>query len=430
MLDHFKQLRALHQVMRDARLERPELHKLIFNRLKKVLVSAYLHVPYYRRIMQNSGYNPIKNYSGPNDLLYLPITSKENIKKEGLKAFIKEGTDLNRYYSVSTSGSTGIPLRAYMTSYGRSIKNANYTRLLFMNGASIRHKQMAIRRPDRCQKRKSIYQRFGIFRSFTINYLEHSTEEIVDAFFAYKPDILLGNRSHLDLMALEMYRRGIKANGLKILMTGAEVLHDHNRKLFREQFGVDVVENYGSMELGALAYETQEHNGLHLSEDLYFYEFLDENEDPVSPGEFGRVVVTDLTNTLMPFIRYDQGDLVIFEYTSNLNGYPERRLTKIIGRDDDYTMLPDGKRVHAQSLYKVVARHEDIIQFRIIQKNLDLFEILIVADNSYFASIRDDILKEFQQKFPPTINFDIAQVDIIDTDPSGKLRAVVSELNK
>jgi phenylacetate-CoA ligase len=299
-----------------------------------------------------------------------------------------------------------------------------------MNGATVRHKQMEIRRPNRCQKFKPIYQKFGLFRRFTINYLEYSTEEIVDAFLAYKPDILIGIRSHLDLMAMEMYRRGIRANGLKILMSGAEILHDNSRKLFREQFGVDVIENYASIELGVLAYETQKHDGFHLCEDLSYYEFLDENEDPVPAGQIGRVVVTNLTNILMPLIRYDQGDLVIFEYDVNSNGYPERRLTKIIGRDDDYVRLPDGKGIHAQILYKVVARHENIMQFRIIQKNLDLFEILIVGDTSYFLSIRDEILKEFQLKFPPTIKFDVVQVDRIDPDPSGKLRTVVSELNK
>jgi phenylacetate-CoA ligase len=107
-------------------------------------------------------------------------------------------------------------------------------------------------------------------------------------------------------MAMEMYRRGIRAEGLKLLRVGAEIIHENNRQLYRKQFGVEAIENYGSIEMGVVAYETQEHDGLHLCEDLTYFEFLDENGKPVRPAQVGRVVVTDLTATLMPLIRYDQ----------------------------------------------------------------------------------------------------------------------------
>lgn len=433
MLDYFRRLRAFYQVMRDAKLERPELDKLIFTRLKQVLASAYLHVPYYRKIMEKSGYNPIKNYRGPKDLSILPITSNNDIKNSKIQAITREGADLTKFNHIATSGSTGIPFHVYRTAYESYINAAKYQRVLFTNGASIRNKTMAIRSPHRLQKRKGIIQKFGLFRQMTINYVEYSTQAIVDAFLAYKPDILIGNRSHLDLMAMEMYRRGIRAKGLRILMTGAEVIHDSNRQLYRKQFGVEAIENYGSMEMGVVAYETQEHDGLHLCEDLTYFEFLDENGKPVRPGQVGRVVVTDLTATLMPLIRYDQGDRAIFEYANNLNGCRTRRLTKIIGRDNEFAELSNGTMLSNHDINVVINKYKNIIQFRIIHKKEDYFRILIASDMDYYKNIKDDLLDDLNKikyKFNVNLVFEIIRVDKIEPDETGKIRTLVSELNK
>lgn len=81
--------RALYQVMHDAKLSRSKLDDLVYRRLREVLVSAYQKVPYYRELMQSVGYNPIQEYSGPEDLSKLPITTKEILKQKGYKAFVR-----------------------------------------------------------------------------------------------------------------------------------------------------------------------------------------------------------------------------------------------------------------------------------------------------------------------------------------------------
>ena len=433
MLDYFGYLKAFHQVMRDAKLERAELDKLIFERLKHVLVSAYFHVPYYRKIMQKSGYNPIEDYRGTKDLSILPLTSKEDIQKAEIKAITRVGADLTKFYHINTSGSTGIPFRVYRTANESYISVAKYQRILFINGASIRDKTMAISSPQIVQNKKRMIQKFGLFRQRGVNYVESSTETMVDAFLAYNPDILTGNRSHLDLMAMEMIRRGIRGKGLKILMTGAEVIHEGNRQLYRKQFGVEAIEHYGSIEMGVVAYETQEHDGLHLCEDLTYFEFLDENGKPVLPGQAGRVVVTDLTATLMPFIRYEQGDRAIFEYADNLNGFRTRRLTKIIGRDNQFATLSDGTMLSNHDFNVVIEDYNRILQFRIIQKEADFFRILIAADMDYYNNIKDDLLDDLNKikgKLKVNLVIEIVRVDKIEPDETGKIRTLVSELNK
>jgi phenylacetate-CoA ligase len=426
MLDN---VRALCQVMRDSKLPRSALDRIVRKRLEAVLVSAYCHVPYYRELMQSAGYDPVREYRGPEDLSKLSITTKEILKQVGAQAFVVEDSDLSSCFSDATSGSTGIPLRVYRSPYERAVQIARWLRVLFLNGYAIHHKVVALVSPTRVAEGHSVVQRFRVLRRLTVDYVHHSPEEMVDLLLAYEPDVLYGNRSHLDLMALELKRRGIRPASLKLLLGGGEVIHDSSRQLYRTHFGVELVEYYGSIEMGVMAYETQAHDGLHLCEDLTYFEFLDQDGEPASPGEPGRVVVTDLTGKLMPFIRYDQGDLARFEYRSDANGSVSRVLTQVIGRENDYILLPDGTQHAAHDPCILVRKYEGVVQFRIVQRTRSLFEIRIVADSSYFLSIRDELMQKLEQKFPSPVSFEIVRVDQIAPDPSGKIREFISEVS-
>jgi phenylacetate-CoA ligase len=426
----FNNARAMFHVMNEAKLHRLELDKLVYRRLRAILVSAYLNVPYYRELMKNVGYDPSQDYQGPEDLSKLPITKKEIIKQRKVRDFIMQNKDLSGCLRDTTSGSTGIPLVVYRTRYERAFQIAKFLRILFLNGYSMSNKVMSLTRPDKLTEGRSVVQRFGFLRRNAIDFLRYSPEEMVDILIEYKPDVLYGNRAHLELMALELQRRGIQCDSLKIVLTTGEAIHENTRRLCQKKFGVDPVETYGSIEMGIMGYETPAHDGLHLYENLTYFEFLDEEEKPVPPGKPGRVIVTDLIGKLMPFIRYDQGDFAAFEYGKDLNGNTQRRLTQTIGRENDYALLPDGTKRPYNDLVKIVDKFEDIRQFRIVQQKRSLFQILIVADTSYFLSIHDDLMRLLQRKFPPNVSFKIAQVEKIEPDPSGKMRAFVSEVDR
>ena len=48
-----------------------------------------------------------------------------------------------------------------------------------------------------------------------------------------------------------------------------------------------------------------------MNTELGVLEVVDDTGFPVSPGEKGRVIVTNLCNRLMPLIRYDLGDVAV-----------------------------------------------------------------------------------------------------------------------
>jgi phenylacetate-CoA ligase len=423
----FRNAKALYQVLHDIKLSKSEIESLASKRLKSVLIASYKYVPYYRKIMQDIGYNPLNDYTGPEDFVKFPVTTKKDFKTNRTSLFLKENINLASLYAYSTSGSTGIPLKIYQDCNVLAFQVAKYLRFLFLNGYSVRDKILSVSTPDKLNKNKTILQKIGLIRRLAVSYLL-PIPQIVDILLDYQPQVLSGNRSHIDFIALELLKRKIRPRSLKLIAVGAEMVHASNRNLYKQAFGLNVIENYGSIEMGIMAYEISDKEGLHLNEDLIYFEFLDKNGSPVADGEPGRIVVTDLINKTMPFIRYDQGDYAIIKTFTGTDGKPERRIAKIIGRDDDQIILPDGSIRPFHDFYEILYRFYDIMQYRIIQKTKSHFQIKIAAKPDYFNEIHNQIIDLLYISFPKSCKFDLMRVDLMEPDPNGKLRMFMSDL--
>src|SRR5690606_31785328 len=95
------------------------------------------------------------------------------------------------------------------------------------------------------------------------------------------------------------------------IVVGAEKLHQFQREAIERVFGAPVFETYGSREFMLIGAECPEHAGLHITAENLIVEVLGSDDRPVPAGEEGDVVITDLTNTGMPFIRYRNGDRAV-----------------------------------------------------------------------------------------------------------------------
>jgi len=73
----------------------------------------------------------------------------------------------------------------------------------------------------------------------------------------------------------------------------------------QEVFGAPVYDQYGTCENMWLSAECKQQNGMHMMSDIRHIEFVDENNDPVPDGEWGRILLTDLHNYAFPLIRYE-----------------------------------------------------------------------------------------------------------------------------
>jgi phenylacetate-CoA ligase len=420
-------IKAMWQVMSDLKLPADKKEELVKKRLKKVLVSAYEYVPYYRNIMKQISYNPIYDYKGPEDLKIFPITSKQDIKVNDPLIFLKGGVSTKNLYLTETTGSTGILLKIFLSPNENAVRTAKWLRVLFINQYSIRNKVLSFVSPSILGESKTLLQKLGFLRRNIVDELL-DPEKLAEAFLIYKPHVLYGGRSPIDLLAMELIKLKVKPDFLKMVFVGGEIVHEHNRNLYKQAFCIDAMEYYGSEEMGIMAYETPAKDGLHFCDDYTYFEFLDKNNNPALPGEPARIVVTDLIGTVMPFIRYEQGDIVTIKISEGPNGKPERRILKIIGRDNDFIILPDGKRLFFSYFYNIISKFDRIWQFKLIQDTNTHYRVIIAASQDYFNEIESQIKDLLIKNFPKNCHFDLLRVDHMQPEPNGKLCFFVSKI--
>uniref|UniRef100_A0A7V4E6H7 Phenylacetate--CoA ligase family protein n=2 Tax=Thermus tengchongensis TaxID=1214928 RepID=A0A7V4E6H7_9DEIN len=143
---------------------------------------------------------------------------------------------------------------------------------------------------------------------------------------AYGFDVLVTNPS----FALKVGQAGGR---FALLLAGGEPFTSVPG--FREKveavLGGVALDAYGTSELGIVAGERLEKDGLWEIPEMAVLEVLDpETLKPVPDGEKGELVVTALSRTLMPMVRFRTGDLAIAERREGLTVLPRG----VFGRTD------------------------------------------------------------------------------------------------
>lgn len=427
----FEQISAMGQVLRDQRYPPEVVQKIAHKRLRAVLISAFDHTPYYREAMRAVGYNPRSDFRGPEDLMQLPILSKKILKETTTRAFIRESDwdHLDGCFSDVTSGTTGLPLIVYRDRYSRTLQVAKWLRVLINNGYRPTQRVLSFATQGQLPVQRSVIQRLGLFRRQAIGY-DTDPDSALDAIQAYRPHVLYGAPSGFDFLFDAMEQRRERLTGVSLVIMTGEMIRERIRARCSLYTGIDVTESYGTVEMGVMAYQMPNREGLQLNEDLTYFEFLDDNGAPAKPGEVSRLIVTDLSAKLMPFIRYEQGDRVVFSECINESGDRQRYIQRIIGRDNDYAVLGDGTRRSFIPYYEALDVFTELKRFRIVQVEPDLFDILMVADKEYFDGIKSQVLARLQRLCGARPQYRLRLVAEIPRDPSGKIRMLISNVRQ
>ncbi|NLC71082.1 MAG: phenylacetate--CoA ligase [Desulfuromonadaceae bacterium] len=117
----------------------------------------------------------------------------------------------------------------------------------------------------------------------------------------------IGTRSYL-LKVLEALGGGHSIRKAYLI---AEKLTEADRTMFEKDFGVAAFQGYGIAEIGLIATEDSQRDGLMVDTDTLFVEFVEPGGGtPVNPGATGEVVIT-FFNPATPFVRLATGDLSV-----------------------------------------------------------------------------------------------------------------------
>jgi phenylacetate-coenzyme A ligase PaaK-like adenylate-forming protein len=155
-----------------------------------------------------------------------------------------------------------------------------------------------------------------------------------------QPDVLIAYASMIRVLAREQLdgRLRITPRGVN---SSSEVLTAEARADATRAWNVAPFNVYAATETGGIAAECDQHQGMHLFEDLVIPEIVDNNYHPVPPGDTGdRLLVTVLSSRTLPLIRYEMTDRVAVTTRTCPCGRPFRLLQAIDGRTDDMLELP------------------------------------------------------------------------------------------
>jgi len=242
----------------------------------------------------------------------------------------------------------------------------------------------------------------------------------------FKPKIVRGYASAVYLFAKFMLHEGVENIKPKAVITSAETLFDYERKTIEEAFGCEVYDFYGAREAAAISSECSEHSGYHVSAENYVLECVKEGERTAS-GDTGVILVSNLRNYAMPFIRYEIGDLgrLCDEVCSCGRGLP--LMSSIEGRTTDIIVTQDGNFISTPVL-TLIFKDLPVKQYQVIQEKREKITVKIVRGSGYSEKDTRYIMRGMRKFIGGAIQIHVEFVGSVPLTNSGKRKPIISKI--
>ncbi len=418
------QLRLLQELRARDRWDPEQLAKLQLVQLKKLISHAVSTVPYYTELFAKLGISA-SDIRTLEDYSKLPLLTKDTIRAN-MERLVS--TTAPRLIANSSGGSTGVPMHFYHTRDFRNYGSAAWFRNYAWTGlplgcrkfyvwAHVREQRYAKKLKGRFEHwlhRRLFFDAWRVTSEQAIAWMEEI--ERFGATFGY------GYASALFAVAQLAGNAGKRPTTVRALMSTAEPLYPHQRKVIEDVFGCRVFDQYGSREIWSIASECN-HGELHVNSDLHVVEHI------LLQGEIPNLVITPLHNYGMPLLRYVNEDLAEARPESCACGMPYQTIGRVQGRSSDSLKMPDGRIVHCTYFTHLMSTLDGVEAFQFVQRSPNDVTLSVVRAARFdegTARGLDTIGRDFAQDFgfPLKTKF----VDAIPKAPSGKIRFTISHV--
>lgn len=429
----------LDNIQKIANKSAAEVNNIKRANLKILLFEAHKNVPFYKHALAGTG---VINHKGEVDLDHfskIPILTKDIIRKEyeSLKYRNQAELEKRKYYVNTSGGSTGEPVKFIQD---KQYKEGDIAATLFMfllAGKDIGEKELKLWGSERDifegsetlqdRLKNKLYNRL-LLNSFRMRVSD--IEKYIIQWNAFKPKIVWTYIDSIYEFAKYVEHHSIKIHSPQAIIATAGTVYEWMKEYIQKVIGTKLLNQYGSREVGVIASECLNQNGLHVFEWKHHVEILDENGKNCETGQEGEIVVTSLENLSMPFIRFRIGDRGIWGDRDLKCGHPLRVLKKVTGRVTDHFVLKDGTLIHGEYFTHLFYFLPWIKKFQVVQKHYDLVEVSIVKDGEENRNEIADIANKIQLVMGDACRVHFKYVDEIQPLKSGKYLFTVSELDK
>ncbi len=394
------------------------------NKLHKILKYAIENVPYYKS-MEHLDYKNINSF---------PILTKDVLRKNCEELISKE-YDINNLDKNNSSGSSGFQSFTYMSKDHKSYLRALQTHWWQWGGFRPGKKTLQTGiSPKRgfTKKLKDTFFRINYLEAFKLN--ENKIDQNLKEFVGKKNIHLAGYPSALNQIAVQALQKN-KNISFSSVITFGDKLFDHYRQNFNKAFNnPTIINTYGCAEGLLMACQVDLPFYYIMSPHVYL-EIVDGNGNNVEDGKMGHILITCLTNSAMPLLRYKLGDLGIKLSKEN---YPQKRrfnyplLEEVIGRETDVIKTPLGSILTVHSFTGVIEYLEYIKQYKIIQISKSELEIEYTTENHKPLSDRqkDELISKLKELTDFSMRIILKRRNEISPSPSGKPQIIEIKYTK
>jgi len=359
----------------------------------------------------------------------VPIMGKKDLQFD-LEKILSKGFHKSDLYISNTSGSSGHPFFFAKTKECHSltwgiIKERYERHGLILGDKQARFYGIPLTWKELLKEKVKDYfanrVRFPVF-DLSDKILENYLNRFKKTNFKY----IYGYTSAIVMFAKYLFRNNIILRdlcpSLKLCIVTSEVCNVEDRAIMEAGFGCKVINEYGASELDFIAIEDEKGDWI-ITEESLFVEILDESNQPVKNGEEGKIVVTSLFNKAMPFIRYEIGDIGVI---SKIKKGKYRILHSLLGRTNDFAILPSGKKAAGLTFYYIskslLEANGVMKEFVIKQITLDTFLYEYVSDRELNDDERKSVLEMMDLYLEPGLSVQFEKKDTINRTGSGKLK--------
>ncbi len=389
---------------------------------------SYLDKLLEHAVATSEFYKDYKNFKSLEDF---PVINKSIIRDRFND--IQSGAFKNKSnYSMSTSGSSGTPFTTLQNKGKRSRNTADTIYFKQKAGFEIGYRLYYIRKWFRMHQKSRLTTwarniRMVNVTEFTDSYLQHFIDTLRED---KSTKVLLSYSSALRDICNYLRRSGCEPIQTKIscIIAMSEGLGDNTRKDLEYFFNTSVLLRYSNLENGILALQLPNAGTcLHINWASYHIEILHPEKDiPAAVDEMGRVVVTDLFNYCMPFIRYDTGDLAIMSKDNDhFNKAP--CLLEVHGRQMDAIFDTLGK-IQSTFIIFHLESYPQIKQFQFIQEHKRNYTLKLNVEETFDAE--QEVIDIFKNYLGGDAIIKIVYVDEIPQLSSGKRRLTINNYSK
>ncbi len=388
------------------------------------LCSAAENSPHYQEAFHHAGLNA--GEITEQTLERLPVLEKASLHASSAVQMLTESAD--KLFPVTTSGSTGLPLRVLRNQRDQAEVSALWARIFHAYGHRLRDTQLNIntggtvasKGPVAALRRLGILPRLHQVSSFA------PVDEHLEILRRTQPGMFSSYSVSLELIAERILEQGITDIRPRVVYSCAMPLSDRGRELAELAFGTAPLDVYVTAELGPVAWECPTNRGvLHLNDDVQIVEILDDRDRRVPDGEVGQVVFTQLNCMAQPLIRYRLGDLAARIPSRCSCGRGLGLLSRVQGRTRHVIRMPDGRVLYGMVLSTVLKTFPEVARWQARQDAPTQLRVLVIPTREWTPATAVAIVRKLVEKLGESMHYEVEAVDDIPLAPSGKFQTIV-----